>query len=851
MDMRTWITGLLPGRKARQQQEKTLRSFRIQYRHFKDLLQSNAELGGIMAEIDEKLRGADLFGVSEIRALAARGVFHAMRMVSSLNAISGGGYPGLLDALERINARIGHILDDRPQLADCAYTIPLSEVDSTFIDLVGGKCANLGEIRNRANMPTPRGFAITTGAYHRFLRSEGLREDILKILRKAGPDSPAAVVAASEAIFRTIDGVEIPREIMDSMLRAWDESFDEPDDARAALRSSAIGEDGPLSFSGQYRTVLGVRRTTLESAFREVLASLFSPRAITYRLHHGLPFDQCAMGMACIEMVDAAASGVIFSRHPVRPLSEEMVLNAVWGLGAYAVDGVIEPDTWNIRPGDPPVVTGASIADKRIMLVSDASGKREERVAEELRRAPCLDAGQVAELSRLASLLEAHYHHPQDIEWALDKTGRIQVLQSRPMRLASTLHDGVASVVTGARLLLEGADVACPGIGVGRAVPVDSLRDLSDFPENGVLVAPHSLPNYVLVMNRAQAIVTEAGGITGHMASLAREFNVPTLVNVKQATRLLPAGCTVTVDAVTGRVYADEVPELLALKSDRRFAIADTPVHALLRQVADQIVPLHLLDPKSPLFCPESCTTLHDVMRFAHELCYTEMFRISDRASDVGAISSQLKASLPIDLHLIDLGGGLGDAQGPYVRPEQITSEPLSSLLRGMLRPEVHVRGPRPVDMGGFLSVMTQHMLEAPTIQAQRFGERSYAVISDKYLNFSSRVGYHYSVLDAYCGATVSKNYITFQFKGGAADEVRRQRRVRCIAEILRRLGFVTDVRGDMTRARYQKFSREDTQDRLDQLGRLLVVTRQMDMLMTSEAAVTAMADNFINGSYH
>jgi len=234
-----------------------------------------------------------------------------------------------------------------------------------------------------------------------------------------------------------------------------------------------------------------------------------------------------------------------------------------------------------------------------------------------------------------------------------------------------------------------------------------------------------------------------------------------------------------------------------------------------------------------------------------HELCYTEMFRISDRASDAGSVSCQLKAKLPIDLHLIDLGGGLKEANGPYVYPEQITSAPLSALLSGMLRPEVHMRGPRPINVGGFLSVMSQHLLEPPTVQAQRFGERSYGIISDKYLNFSSRVGYHYSVIDAYCGETVSKNYITFQFKGGAADEIRRERRVRCIAEILGRLGFITDVRGDMTQARFQKYAQEEIRDRLDQLGRLLIVTRQMDMLMTSETAVKTMADNFMAGEYH
>jgi len=132
----------------------------------------------------------------------------------------------------------------------------------------------------------------------------------------------------------------------------------------------------------------------------------------------------------------------------------------------------------------------------------------------------------------------------------------------------------------------------------------------------------------------------------------------------------------------------------------------------------------------------------------------------------------------------------------------------------------------------------------------ERFGDRSYAIISDKYLNFSSRVGYHYSVLDAYCGATVNKNYITFSFKGGAADDVRRNRRVRAIAIVLMGLDFSVEVKGDRVDARLQKYDSPVIQEKLDQIGRLLIFTRQMDMLMTSEAGVEAVAQKFLRGNY-
>jgi pyruvate,water dikinase len=155
----------------------------------------------------------------------------------------------------------------------------------------------------------------------------------------------------------------------------------------------------------------------------------------------------------------------------------------------------------------------------------------------------------------------------------------------------------------------------------------------------------------------------------------------------------------------------------------------------------------------------------------------------------------------------------------------------------------------RPVEFKGFISVMSEQILTNPQA-SDRFGDRSFAIISDKYLNFSSRVGYHYSVLDAYCGQTVSKNYITFSFKGGAADEVRRNRRVRSIAVILRELGFNVDVQGDRVDARMQKYEGPVIEEKLDQLGRLLIFTRQMDMLMNTEASVEGVARNFLSGNY-
>ncbi len=160
----------------------------------------------------------------------------------------------------------------------------------------------------------------------------------------------------------------------------------------------------------------------------------------------------------------------------------------------------------------------------------------------------------------------------------------------------------------------------------------------------------------------------------------------------------------------------------------------------------------------------------------------------------------------------------------------------------------LHFR-PRPVEFSGFLSVLSEQMFQ-DHLGSERFGNRSYAIISDKYLNFSSRVGYHYGVLDTYCGYTLSKNYIAFSFKGGAADDIRRNRRARSIALILESLGMSVEVTGDRVSARVQKLESQILVEKLDMIGRLLQFTRQLDMLMKSEASVGAIAKAFLDGNY-
>jgi pyruvate,water dikinase len=527
----------------------------------------------------------------------------------------------------------------------------------------------------------------------------------------------------------------------------------------------------------------------------------------------------------------------------------------VWGLGPYAVDGIVPPDSYFLSKDDPPALLKSRIQEKTARLVGRTDGYVvEEAVAEDLRQKACLSENQTRELAAAGLKLEAHFGVPQDVEWALDDEDRFVILQTRPLRLEGRESDGKsldAGIPEGATVLLEDADVACPGIGFGPAVHVRTEADLAAFPDGGVLIAVHTSPQYVMAMNKTQAIITDFGSIVSHMASLAREYMVPTLMNTRQATALIASGTEITVDAYNGRIYLGRVPEVLNSGLRHGGFVLKGPAYQALRRRADLIVPLNLTDPRSPHFAEQNCRTIHDIMRFIHEKSYAVVFQLGDMVTDRASVSARLKAAIPIDLHVIDLFGGLcvDATRVPAVTPEEVTSVPFRALLKGMLRKDLAAAQTRPVNLSGFLSVMGEQMVSQPGAN-ERFGDRSYAIISDKYLNFSSRVGYHYSVLDSYCGKTPAKNYINFQFKGGAADDIRRSRRARMIEKVLGSLGFLVETTGDRVRARMAKQDQPYIEEKLDLLGRLLIYTRQMDMMMHSEAHVTQLTECFLQGNY-
>jgi hypothetical protein len=267
-----------------------------------------------------------------------------------------------------------------------------------------------------------------------------------------------------------------------------------------------------------------------------------------------------------------------------------------------------------------------------------------------------------------------------------------------------------------------------------------------------------------------------------------------------------------------------------------------------LRAVVDLVVPLTLVDRRSQDFRPENCRTYHDISRFAHEKAIQGMFGLMDGV-EAGRFPAlrllKLDTPLPLNLHLMDLGGGLATHVTP-VPPDSIISVPMRALWRGISHPGITWAGPVPVSVGGFLHVLAQTAIRPP----ERFWDKTYAIVAANYVNYSCRLGYHFATVDSFCGAVSDDNFINFGFKGGAADETRRVRRAKLIAIVLKRLGFELEVHQDVVRARFRKRAAAETEERLDLLGRLMAYVRQMDMLMSDDSKIYLLAERFLAGHY-
>jgi pyruvate,water dikinase len=468
-----------------------------------------------------------------------------------------------------------------------SYVRPLRDIRLKDIGLVGGKTASLGELHGElgaAGVRVPDGFAITTDAYRTLLDTDGLRVRLASALAGVTGEDVTALAKAGAALRRMVEEAPLPPGLEDQVVAAYRAlALEYGQDPAVAVRSSATAEDLPqASFAGQHESFLGVRgETALLAACRRCFASIFTDRAIAYRIQNGFDHLAVYLSIAVQKMVasDRAASGVMFTLDPDSGFPDVVLIDAAFGLGEAVVQGQLDPDEFwifkpTLRTGHRAVLK-RTIVPKTWKLVAGAAG-RAQRVDVPLdrQRSASLTEDEALELARSALAIEVHYSAraghpvPMDIEWAKDADdGQLYIVQARPETVHRAERRAVLEIFTlvpgtARDLLVSGAAIG-QRIGSGAVRRLRDAQDLAAFRAGEVLVASMTDPDWEPIMKRAAAIVTDRGGRTCHAAIVSRELGVPCVVGTGTGSQLLADGQVVTVSCAEGEigsVYRGAVP---------------------------------------------------------------------------------------------------------------------------------------------------------------------------------------------------------------------------------------------------------------------------------------------------
>ncbi len=429
-----------------------------------------------------------------------------------------------------------------------------NELTKGDVKVAGGKGANLGEM-TQAGLPVPPGFVVTTPAYRRFTEATGILDQIKKRLQDLDVDDNTALRQTAEDVKRIVVEAEMPEDVAKLIATAYDELCQqEGEELYVAVRSSATAEDtAEASFAGMNETFLNVRgeKDLLESV-KKCWASLYGARVIFYRVKRGFESWGMEMGVIIQKMVDAEKAGVAFTQHPATGALNELVIEAAFGLADPVVAGQVSPDYYLVDKNS------LNVLDRQVKLKKFKRVRRDGLtvdidLSEEDASRQVLTEDQIRDVAKVCRDIENHYGSGQDIEWAIEDD-KIYIVQSRPI---TTIAVEAAEEMPKeeAEVLLRGLGAA-PGQASGEVRVLNSVDDGARLNEGDILVTVMTAPDWVPLMRKASAIVTNEGGMTCHAAIVSRELGIPAVVGTIDATAKLEDGIMVTVDGSTGHIYA-------------------------------------------------------------------------------------------------------------------------------------------------------------------------------------------------------------------------------------------------------------------------------------------------------
>ncbi|NVZ19823.1 phosphoenolpyruvate synthase [Pseudomonas costantinii] len=482
------------------------------------------------------------------------------------------------------------------------YVVSLDKLGVHDVEHVGGKNASLGEMISNlagAGVSVPGGFATTAQAYRDFLELSGLNAQIHAALDALDVDDINALTKTGAQIRQWIMEAEFPEKLNEEIRTAFATLSAGNPDMAVAVRSSATAEDLPdASFAGQQETFLNIRGVeNVIRAAKEVFASLFNDRAISYRVHQGFDHKLVALSAGVQRMVrsETGTAGVMFTLDTESGFRDVVFITGAYGLGETVVQGAVNPDEFYVHKhtleAGRPAILRRNLGSKAIKMIYGDEAKAGRSVktvdVDKAERARfCLSDAEVSELAKQAMIIEKHYKCPMDIEWAKDgDDGKLYIVQARP----ETVKSRTSANVMERYLLKETGTVLVEGRAIGQRIGAGKVRIIKDVSEmdkvqpGDVLVSDMTDPDWEPVMKRASAIVTNRGGRTCHAAIIARELGIPAVVGCGNATQLLKDGQGVTVSCAegdTGFIFEGELG--FDIKQNSVDAMPDLPFKIMM-----------------------------------------------------------------------------------------------------------------------------------------------------------------------------------------------------------------------------------------------------------------------------
>lgn len=777
-------------------------------------------------------------------------------MVRELLAMCPNGYWSLKDYHKKFDFYVRFMLAPPKFDFSPPFLLTLDQARCLDEKIAGGKAANLARLKQELGLPVPQGFVITTRAFHFFMEAGNLYPFVREQLAGLDIDDPAGLAATARILETAVLAATLPEELV-TEIEAGLAQFqgvagEEGERFTFAVRSSAVREDGDISFAGQYLSLMHVDMADVGAAYKRVIASKYSPAALSYRIRYGIPDHDTPMAVLVLGMIDVRSAGVIYTRDVNGRDPGSLTIYSTWGLGGSVVDGRVAPDMIHVDHNGR--ITGIRTGNKVGRLISDGEpGSSMADRAKAERRALSIGTTEILTLNKWARTVETYFKTPQDMEWCLSAQRTLYLLQSRPLNARKPVEKNRSVPLPDIAPLCRAAQIICPGKAEGPLFRLNRLEQLNEMPDHAVVAAAFGLPQYAAAIHRMSGIILETGSAAGHFASVAREFNLPAVI-CTDGFDTLESGSMVTLDADTGRVYPGQIKSLLPPSPHRADADGFSKSRLMeklgfmIRFCAD----LKLTDPDARDFTPDACRSMHDIIRFVHETAVREMFFIGQRKGTRKKGARQLISGLPMLFYVLDVGSGTqaGICAEPATKSAlglaDLVCIPLKALFKGLAHPDICWDEAGHFDWEAYDKiVMAGGIISADSPQ---FG--SYAVVSRTYMNLNLRFGYHFVILDCFCTGSREQNYILLRFSGGGGNSGGRWRRAEFIAGVLEKIGYVTQVTADLIDGRIMAVDEARIREILDLTGRLLGATKLMDMYIKESVDVAAYVTAFMDGQY-